>query len=201
MDIADLVPTVSLELPGCPDMIVERVLREEMANLYRNHALWLRTAAVTLGTDGVVVINPPTNSEVHEIRSLRVGYDVLTPLGQGTVNSEEFERVGTPLVTFYRNYNWEVRPYPSEELTAEAVMQLGPLIDATTIPDTLASRHRTVWAHAVLSRMQGQSGQTWTNLRTASIHAAEFTRLVFEEKRRLDGWSSRRSPVVRYGGI
>lgn len=203
MNISDMVPWVLAELPGATEFIVERMFREELANLYRNHALWLYTdPAAAVATTGVVTFTLPTCTEVHEVRSMRIGDEKVTPVGEASLNLERLENdIETPRYVMRQNDQWVARPKPGEATTAHCVLQIGPVMNTECVDDNLAARHRTLWEHAVLARMCSQARQTWTNTRAASLHASEFTRLVFEEKRRLDGWSARRAPVVAYGGI
>jgi len=202
MMVSAFTPYVALELPGCDDFIIQRVVREELSNLYRQYNLWQYTATAIIDTTGVITFSSlPTDSSVIEIRSLRYGNRNIEPLGVGSMNDSELDTTGDPLVCFQENDQWVVQPRPAEQLTATAVLQLGVTAAADEVPDALAARHRTLWEHLVLMRMQSMSGQTWTNPKSASYHAAEATRHIFEERRRMDGWTSRRTPVVQYGGL
>lgn len=202
MLIAAFAPYVALELPGCDDFIIQRVVREELANLYRQYNLWQYTAAATIATTGAITFSSlPTDSEVIEIRSLRAADRMIEPMGVGSMNDADFDSVGDPLVCFQENDSWVVQPRPPAALTGTAVLQLGVSLAADEVPDTLAAKHRTMWEHLVLTRLQGMAGQAWTNPKAAAYHASEATRHIFEERRRMDGWTSRRVPVVRYGGL
>lgn len=201
MLIADFTPYVALELPGCDDFIVQRVVREELANLYRQYPLWFYTAAPTIDSDGSISFTLPAQTQVHEIRSLRVGDKEVTPVGVGSVNTDEFDAPGDPRFVFSENDAWVVLPRPESAVTANAVLHIGPVATATEVPDTLAAKHRTIWEHLVLTRLQAMADQSWSNPKAASYHASEAVRLIFEERRRMDGWTSRRTPVVRYGGL
>ena len=201
MLIADFTPYVALELPGCDDFIVQRVVREELTNLYRQYALWLYTETPTIGTNGVVSFTLPAQTQVHEVRSLRVGDKPITPVGIGAVNTDEFDEAGDPRFVFSENDAWVVLPRPSAPVSANAVLQIGPVATVTEVPDALAAKHRTIWEHLVLTRLQAMADQSWSNPKAASYHASEAVRLIFEERRRMDGWTSRRTPVVRYGGL
>ena len=202
MDIEELVPYVAVELPGCPEFVIERAYREELYNLYRDNALWLFTdPAAGVDTAGVVTFTLPSCTDVHEIRSMRIERDEIEPRGPQSVNDYDMEtETGTPLYVQMRNDAWIVRPKPNEATTAHCVLQIGPQIIADCVDDNLAKRHRLMWEHMVLTRLQAQAGQSWTNLKGAAFHAGEFTRLLYAEKRRLDGWTARRVPVVAYGG-
>lgn len=203
MVVNDLVPQVAIELPGCDDFIVERILREEIANLYRNNCLYLHRTTATLATDGSVTFTAiPTDTQVHEVRAMETSDRQVQPVGPFAINDYLYnETTQYPSYVFMDNEDWVVRPLPRDPLQATVVLQVGPTISAATYPDVLASRHRTLWQHLVLTRLQAQAGQAWSNPKYASFHASEASRLLFEEKRRIDGWSSRRAPVVRYGGI
>lgn len=201
MLLTDFSPLVALELPGCTDYIVQRVAREEIYNLYRDFVLWLYEGPQSIGADGAVSLTTPAQTTVHDIRSLRVGTIEIAPVGAGSTNSDEYDEVGAPKVVLPYNDSWLVRPAPGTALTATSVLHIGPTYTFTEIPDTIAGKHRAIWEHLVLTRLQMMSGQEWSNPKAASYHATEATRLVFEERRRMDGWSARRAPVVRYGGI
>lgn len=201
MLLTDFGPLVGLELPGCTDYIIQRVAREEIYNLYRDYVLWLHEGTQSIGSDGTISFTTPAQTTVHDVRSLRAGTVEIAPVGVGSVNSVDYDDAGTPEVVFAYNDSWVVRPPPGTALTATAVLHIGPVYTVTEVPDTIASKHRAIWEHLVLTRLQAMSGQEWTNPKAASYHAAEATRLIFEERRRMDGWTSRRAPVVRYGGI
>lgn len=201
MLFADFTPYVALELPGCDDFIVQRVAREELYALYRQRPLWLYADTPSVDTSGVVTFSLPAQTVIHDVRSFRIDKSELTPAGEGSLNQAAYEVTGAPEWVFLQNDQWIVRPMPVEAASANAVVQLGPSATATEVPDTLAAKHRPLWEHLVLTRLQAMAGQEWTNPKAASYHAAEATRLIFEEQRRADGWTSRRAPVVRYGGI
>lgn len=201
MLLADFPPYVALELPGCDDFIIQRVVREELHNLYCYNALWLYSDTPTIATTGTLSFTLPAQTMVHEIRSLRTDTRDIMPVGTGSVNSAEYDDAGKPEVVFLQNDAWVARPAPETTLTASAVLQIGPVATATEVPDAIANRHRPLWEHLVLTRLQAMAGQEWSNPKIASYHAVEATRLMYEERRRMDGWSARRAPVVRYGGI
>ena len=203
MQIESLIPYVLIELPGCPDFLIMRTFKEELAGLYRDHPLWIYTdTATSIDTDGVATFVLPDCTQVHEVRSMRIGDDQVMPVGMASKNDYDLEtETGTPLYVFERNYQRIVRPKPVEACTAMSVLQIGPTIIAECIDDGLASRHRLIWEHLVLSRLLAMPAQSWSNMKGAATHAAMFFDLLQKEKRRADGWTSRRVPTVRYGGI
>lgn len=203
MLFADLLPPVVLEAKGCPEITAERVMRDVVRDLYINHPIWVRTdLGVLVEEVGTISLPLPADSEVVEFRSIRLP-DGST-IAPRTVDDSAFydmDDLTTPVVAEV-NGVWTLWPAPSAAIIdARVVTQLAPTADAASIDDTVASRHKSMYIHATLARLLVMPDQKWTNPGMARYHADALAARLAEAKRKADGWTTIRTPVVRYGGI
>ena len=200
---ADITAPIALEAKGCPEPTIERVLRDVVRQLYRDHAIWIYAdAAASVDTDGALTLTLPDDSEVVAIRSMRAIDGAM--YHPRTVDDSAFYDWDDTnnLVCMELNGTWLVRPTPAEALTGvKVVAQLAPIYGAVEIVDAIGQRHRQIYEHATLARLLAMAGQKWTDTTMAEYHGVAAWRLVLEAKRKADGWSSVRTPTVRYGGI
>lgn len=204
MLFADLMPPVLLEAKGCPEITAERVMRDVVRDLYLNHPIWIRTdLGVIVEEVGTISLPLPLDSEVVEFRSIRLS-DGST-IAPRVVDDNAFyslDDATTEPVVAEVNGVWVMKPAPSVALTeVRVVTQLAPTVDATGVDDTIAARHKSMYTHATLARLLVMPDQKWTNPGMAQYHAQALAARLAEARRRADGWTTIRTPVVRYGGI
>lgn len=203
MLFADLMPAVLLEARGCPEITAERVARDTVRDLYLNNPIWIRTdPAATLEATGLLSLSLPDDAEVVEFRSLRLpDGTTITPRTVDDNASYNWDDISDPIITEL-NGVWIVKPAPVEDISdVRVVMQLAPTADADMVDDSVAKRHKSLYIHATLGRLLGMPDQKWSNPGVANYHGTRAMSLLFEAKRKADGWTTIRTPVVRYGGI
>lgn len=204
MLFADLLPPVLLEAKGCPEITAERVMRDVARDLYLNHPIWVRTdTSATIESTGLISLALPTDAEVVEFRSIRLPDNTLVQ--PRVVDDNAFydwaDDAADPIVVEL-NGVWIIKPAPSEAIAdVRIVMQLAPTVDAAFIDDSVGTRHKSLFIHATLARLLVMPDQKWTNPGMAGYHAQALAARLAEARRRADGWTSIRTPVVRYGGI
>ena len=198
---ADMLGPILIEAPGCPEMVCERVLHDAVLDFYREVALWVHhDEAAQIETTGALTLTLPDDSEVVTVRQLRTDIGAIEPRTVDEFMYREHTE-GDPAIVVEINGAWLVRPAPSEVTAAVATVQLAPVYGCDGVVDAVAHRHRRLYEHLALARLLVMPRQPWTDVQRAGYHAGQATRLRFELQRRTDGWSTLRTPVVRYGGI
>lgn len=202
MQYADITAPIALEAPGCPEVTIERVLRDVVRQLYRENAIWTYwDPAATIGTDGLLVLTLPTDSEVVEVRKIRTSNDEISPRNIDSLAYYDHDDGDASPVAINVNGTWTVRPPPVEATSAKVLVQLAPIYGATQIADVVGQRDRQLYEHSALARILAMPKQRWTDPNMANYHHTAAVGLLFEAKRRADGWKTVRTPTVRYGGI
>lgn len=198
----DMVPAIMLEAVGCPEMTILRVLRDETRQLYTDHYIWqVVDRAAALDVNGVLQISLPSESEIVMLRSVRGEDGPLDVVVLDEFAYDIFDDGGTTRAIVNLDGSWTSLPTPAGVTSVTAVVQVRPTFAATGVVDSIAQRDLKLIQHTTLARLLGMPAQKWSNPQYASFHAAEATRLVFQAKRRADGWTAVRTPIVSYGGI
>lgn len=196
-----MTPAVLLEAPGCSEMVAARVLRDVIRDLYRSTRLWVYTdATASIDTAGVITLSPPAETEVVEVSHLRTDDGVISAR---TVTADRFFAYESGDMQAVADIEgvWTVRPAPAIVTSATALLQLAPTQASTGIADTQAHRHLRLFQHLALANLLSMPRQPWSAPNYAGTHEAKAMGLLIAAKRSSDGWSTRRTPVVGYGGI
>ena len=109
MKLSDLASSISVELPGCPTITIERVLRSSLPVLYRQKRLWtLRTTATVSATTGRLAYAGLPDAQVVRLLAVRDENDAPIPVrGPGYVAHQ------TTDTAIYRDGDEDVMFVPS----------------------------------------------------------------------------------------
>ena len=196
-----MTPAVLLEAPGCSEMVAARVLRDVIRDLYMNNRLWLhRDTTATIDVSGTTTFTIPDESEIVEVSHLRLDTGAI-PVRTVTADAYFAYEQSDYMALAKLGDEWTVRPAPAEVTMGEALLQLAPTQASTGLVDSQAHANLRLFQHLALAQLLAMPRQPWSAPNYVSYHVAKVIELTMSAKRRADGWSSRRTPTVGYGGI
>lgn len=146
MYYSDLVQNVRTKLRGCPDVVVEDVIRETVIAFCRQSGVWeveldpINTVADT----ATYAVNPPIDAIIDRVTGLKInGYPVSFTVANdyATVTLAHEPRAGEALVP---------------------TVILSPSDDSAEFPDFIGHRYKAVIASGAIGKAMEQPGRPWS---------------------------------------
>ena len=180
MKYSDFFLYVIPEVPGCPEFVAERAIREAAidfcmkTDLYIAEPEKLQIAANVSDYD----LPAPTGAEPnHVLALLREGVK-LEP--KRYTDAFMLSAMATPAPPSYfaqrDNTSLMVGPKPKDSEQLDLLMSLKPSATSTSMPDTVGYENREVISAGALYRLQVMAGQPWTNGNAAGVNKAIYDR-------------------------
>lgn len=166
--LADLIPYVLPEVPGCNVVAIERAILDGAREFCRQAWVWEYPVTPTIKA-----------GKVFAYISTRI------PGGSSTCGLVSWESDDTAVAPALRNGNTEVFVDEAPEADTQYTLTLAlcPSTSAEKIPDWIADAHRdAITAHAKHALMLVPE-KTWTNPGRAQVLYSIFTDAVNEAKR------------------
>lgn len=179
---ADLVPEVATDVPGCPQITIERALRDSCIEFFD------QSLAYTIDQDpeplvpglSVVELAIPANTRLVQLLRAQAGRFSLERLTRDTLMSIDREwqaETGMPkAVTF--DSETSIRLLPAVDRVYDEKLYLRfavtPTLGSTSIPDRLAERHYRALCMGAKSLLWLMPGRTWSNPQQGVVYRQTF---------------------------
>lgn len=188
MTYAAMVKDVAPYLPGCPQITIERALKEIIIDLCERARVWKGFATdvpLVVGDYDYALAASNANARVLAplAAKVQVGtkYTDLTFVQYLTLRAKRpswpVDDPGIPQYFTSAEYgSILLAPVPDESATMTDIWcDLAPLEAATGWEDSLYYAHRKVVEHGVLHRLMAMKEQRWTDLEGSKYHGRQWT--------------------------
>ena len=201
---SDFLPAILVDVPGCPDVAVEREIRNAAIQLCRRSLCWrqqLDPVQVFANIGGYTMDSPQFEARVIKI------YDViLTTPSADPFASPDVRQLSpkTPQALdaaspgwrypqsattnpYLLPTNWYTQDDPSQILLAgmpamngslTILASLAPLMTSTGIDSWVAEQHYEAIVHGTKARLMAIPQKPWTDFNLAAWHSTEFDKAI-----------------------
>ena len=206
--MADFIEELSVEAliaaPGCPEILVERMLHSALVEFYRDTKAWRMVtdnSAVIKGINSVE-LDLPADTALAKVYWVKLGDKPLMAISNRNVSYAVGPPKGYAFNGFGREIQLDVAPEESlilDGITAYVALQ--PLNSLTEVPDDMFSLHRDGILYGAIAKLLATPNVAWGNLDAAATYASMAASARFDALRQAE---NNQAPVVRvakYGGI
>jgi hypothetical protein len=189
MLIADFLPRLLPDLPGCPSAAVKQALIDAAKEFLTESQVWNEVQDPTQIVSGVQEYSldaPDSSARCIDVRAIYApwmprGSLIGVTLAQIARDDPAWaERTGSQPVYYTRAFdfsNYRVFPMPTNVPAGTQVRVHGvyTLTDAATkLPDDIVTRYGEAIASGAKQRLMVQPGKTWSNDKLAVFHLGRF---------------------------
>lgn len=202
--VDELIAEALISAPGCPETVVERMLRTACIAFYRESNAWRVTtdpSAVIKG-NGVVELDIESDLQPSRIFWAKLAGEPLTAVSPRNVSS----RVGTPrgfaMAGFSREMQLNVVPdrtYTRDGLVVH--LAVAPIFERDELPDELYAAHRDGILYGAQARLLAMPNVSWGDLNRALAMSSLADAEKLKARREADGLQASVVRKVRYGGL
>lgn len=202
--VEPLLVEALIAAPGCPETIVERMLRQSLVDFYRETHAWRFTTDVSPVIRGrnTVDLDLPASTLASRVYWVRLDGKQLTAISPRNVTQGRGTPKGYALDGITRTLLLDVTPeetFGRNGLVANVALL--PLPDIEEIPDELYSIHRDGILYGAVARLLAMPNVSWSSLQDAQVYAAMASGVKQSAKREAESLQAPVVRKVRYGGI
>lgn len=202
--IDELIAEALIAAPGCPETVVERMLRSTCVAFYRETFAWRLT------TDPVTVIRGSATVELDlepELLPCRIYWASLAGEQLTATTPQKLAGTpGTPRAYAFAGYSRELqldhlpeRTYTRDGLVAS--LAVAPTNRRDELPDDLFDAHRDGILYGAQARLLAMPNVAWGNLNQAMVLASLADAEKTKARREAQSLQAPVVRVVKYGGI
>jgi hypothetical protein len=200
----DFLPGILVDVPGCPDIAVEREVRNAAIQLCRKSLCWrqqLDPVQVFANISGYSLDSPQNEARVIKIYDAVLTTPSADPLASPDVRQlfpktpQALDMASPgwryPLSATTNPYplptNWYTQDDPSQILLAGVpamdgsltiLASLVPLMTSTGIDSWVAEQHYEAIVHGAKARLMAIPQKPWTDFNLAAWHSGEFDKAI-----------------------
>lgn len=207
MLLADLLPEVLPDVPGCPDFTAERAIRDSAIEFFDSTLTYTVNQdpePVYAGLD-VVDLEIPAQTRLVQVLRAQIGKRRLDRIARDELyhSGREWKtEVGAP-VAITMETETSIRLLPiADQATGESLLiqfAVAPTRAATSIPDELGERYFREIAMGAMAQLMLMQGRSWSNLKNGVGYRQMYERAIREAKLTAaqDGVTARRQVRLR----
>lgn len=168
MNLADFLPYVLPEAPGCSDMAAERAIRLALIELCAESFLWSETqgAVNSVASQADYAYAPAAGQQIVRLEGLTINGVEATTVTPGLGRAIAAFGDGST-VAHGRPGGFTLAPAPVESgLPIVTTCAVAPSLDAATVPDHFGMLAEQI-GRGALSRLLAASGKAYTDQRRA----------------------------------
>jgi hypothetical protein len=187
---ADLVAEALPEVPGCPDITVERAIRDSVIEFCD------MTLCYTVDQDPVSVyaglseidLEIPTSTRLVQVLRAMLGTNQLSRFSRddlfGTGKAWQTEKGRPQAITYASETSVRILPIADQILTEKLYIRFAvtPTRASTSVADAIGERYFKEFLHGAKSMLLQMPQQTWTNPQQAAAYRMQFERDMREAK-------------------
>lgn len=199
--VETLIPLVRVEVPECPDILVQNAILRAAIEFCEKSTFWRETIDELHVSANVAEydIETPSGATMSEI--IWATYDD-NPLTAKTESQILAYTSGAP--SYYALLNprvIKIAPTPTGAGIVRLRAALKPKPTATSIRDYVYDEWSEAFYHGALERLFMMPGKPWSNPELALFHQQQFTNAVEDALNIANSSNSNVAYVVQYGGI
>ncbi len=171
VEFSELVPDILTESGNCPEMILERHLRNASIDFLQESELWQERVTIpTVEGQGEYDLTVNPEQAIVKLTFCSVnGQELLQ-----TVPHRRFALDGMPKHYFLRDNKLHLRPFKVLRGNIEAEIILKPNRKATGIPEAIADEWFEVIQHGALAKTLSMPGTPWYNPTQAMVYSQQY---------------------------
>lgn len=172
VEFSELVPDILSESGNCPEMILERHLRNASIDFLQESELWQERVTIpTVEGQGEYNLTVTPEQAIVKLTFCSVnGQELLQ-----TVPHRRFALDGMPKHYFLRDNKLHLRPFKVLRGDIEAEIILKPNRKATGIPEAIADEWFEVIQHGALAKTLSMPGTPWYDPDRAMMYSQQYT--------------------------
>lgn len=196
-------PELVLQLPGCPDPVVEYHLLRVARDFCTRTSCWRDTfPTITAQDDTLTYFLDTSESKTEMVRALSLTVnDVLQWAAMDPPEDQEQPQYPAERPPFSINSDGDqitLEEQPDGDIVVSGSMR--PSLAATTLPDLLLNEYLEAIRAGTLARLQVIPGKPWTNAQLGMFNAGEYQRLCNSAANRAATGNTRRPLRTRKWG-
>lgn len=202
--VDELLVEALIAAPGCPETIVERMLRSSMVSFYQDTKAWRLTTDVSPVIRGrrEVELDLPTDTFANSVYWVRLDDRLIPAISPSKVRAD----MGTPMAYAIDGVSkvllMDVIPEASYLRNGVvANVSLLPTPSLVDIPDELYAIHKDGILYGAIARLLAMPNVSWGSLNAASTFFSMAEANKFEARRQAAAMQAPITRVVSYGGI
>lgn len=202
--VEELLVEALIGAPGCPEPLVERMLRSAMVDFYRASQAWRFTSDNTPVIKGIreVELELPAGTYAGRVFWVRLdGRDLRAVSTRSLATTTGVPR-GYALDGVTRTLQLDVLPqenYLRNGLVANVAVL--PMAELDTLPDELYAFHRDGILYGALTKLLAMPNVAWGDMQGAATYAGMAAVIQNEARREANSLQAPVARKVRYGGI
>lgn len=177
---SELAETMLSESGGCPEMVLERQLRNTAIEFLAETEIWQdRRVFPTQSGVGEYLLTVDSDETIHKLTYCAVnGKELLQ-----TVPHRTFPQYGTPEWYFLRDDKLHIRPFEVLKGDIEVELILTVNRQSTGVPDFVANRWSEALQKGALARTLSMATTPWFDPRAAQTYFALYGDLTARARR------------------
>lgn len=202
--VEELSTECLISVPGCPEPIIERMLRSAMVEFYRDTQAWRLTTDPAPVRAGMreVEIDLPADTFITRVFWAKLDGELLTAISPRDLLNREGMPRAYSIDGLTRSVQLDVIPqdtYLRNGVTMNVALL--PLPTLNDLDDTMFAIHRDGILYGALAKLLAMPNVPWTSLNDAGTYAAMAAGIRHEARRQADSLQAPVARKVRYGGI
>jgi hypothetical protein len=202
--VQELLVEALIAAPGCPEPLVERLLRSAATDFYGATKAWrhtTETAAVIRGRT-LVELELPANTRMARLFWAKLDGEVLKAVSERNLRAGAGVPRGYAVLSSGRELQLDATPeqnYIRNGLVAHVA--LVPTNALNDLPDELLAAHRDGILYGALTKLLAMPNVAWGDLQAAGTYAGMAAAAQHEARREAEASQAPVARKVRYGGI
>jgi hypothetical protein len=202
--IEELLAESLISAPGCPETVVERVLRTSCMAFYRETSAWRMTTDPLPVIKGVreVDLDVPVGTQVCHIFWAKLAGKDLSAISPRNLIEYETEPRGYAFNGLLGGIQMDTIPertYTRDGLVV--ALALTPTVALDELPDAIYFSHRDGILYAAQARLMAMPNVPWGDLNGAMAMMSLAEAEKVKARREAESIQAPVTRVVRYGGI
>jgi len=185
-----LTSEVLPDVMGCPDVTIERAIRDACIELCAQGTAYVVQLDQIRVISGVAEIDLelPTATRLVSVIRAQLGYITLSPKSRDDLDRSSRDwrqETGTPReIAYESSTSIRLIPKPDQTLTSYLYIRVAvaPTKASTSIPDEIGERYYKEICAGAKSNLMLMPGMPWTNPALSQAHRALFDRGVRDSK-------------------
>ncbi len=177
---AELTETMLSESGGCPEMVLERQLRNTAIEFLAETEIWQdRRVISSIPQVGEYALTVSSDESIHKLTYCAVdGTELLQ-----TVPHRTFAKYGVPQWYFLRDDTLHVHPFEliKGDIEVELILTCNRLSEG--IPDSVGNRWGEALQKGALARTLSMATTPWYDPRTAQLYFSQYGEMAARARR------------------
>ena len=202
--VEELSVEALIAAPGCPETLVERMLRQSAVDFYRESKAWRVTTEVSPVIAGIreVELELPSGTQLASVYWAKLDNKKLDLISSVHLDDRADTPTGLAIEGLSNTVLLNCPPrdsYLRNGLVARVAVM--PLSTLDVLPDELYASHRDGILYGAITRLLAMPNVAWGSLQDAQTYAGMAAMVKSAARREAESLQAPVARKVRYGGI